>query len=774
MSLAFFNALFPSETGEDGQDLGYVVLALYPGGRFDPSPAAGPTEEFYFSWPSQRENILTFVLNNSENDVYTSAALFRTRGSRKGNIARQWAAIADADTLDLRKVRAQPTMTVETSPGRHHLYWVTSTDDVERLTEISRAVADAHKDDGCDAGGWDAGQLLRVPGTRNNKPMAFEHEVVIKGRVNEPYDIDRLEDKYPRTRSRVLTLDDDIPMPPREEWSTENQEVIASAQEIFRIVPEVLDLFSRKMAPDQDRSGTMWRLLCTLSRVDADRTTAMYIAWHAPCNKYFLDNRTPEELWRELCKAYADPANQPVSNSLAALEAADLAMDIEAQLAIRDSPVNPANRIKQFTDQLEILTDDERLRVPTDTFVDKYVAWASTKTDSPQCYHRAGAVTILTSIFGEFGTCPTDHEVNLTLWVLLLGPTTRARKSTSMNLWVDIVSDMQDEMHPYLVGSDATTEGLVLELMKRDGHSSVFFRDEVHGFLYEQEKKRHFAGIMELMTDLYGGRVRPRLRASAVQSEGEDAKLKKNVRTNFVMFLAGTLEQVTKALTIEDYQSGHLARFLVAEADPPPLTREDVRMKQFTGGRQQSEDIHRMALINELTQYRDYWEARVRPRRNEMIFFDDDAWERLDDARWSLIEAAKEHEMAEVLLPTSDRMGISMMKCAILIAMAEGKDKVTMRHLLKAMELAEEWYRATAKIAERIMHSKWSAQQEEILAVISSRTDGVTQYEIYSRFRAKLQERDIDSALSVLTKANQIRRIDEKGGRVRYIRLIRL
>ena len=48
-------------------------------------------------------------------------------------------------------------MVVETSPGRHHLYWVTSTDDPRALMEISKSVAHTHADDGCDPSGWDAG-----------------------------------------------------------------------------------------------------------------------------------------------------------------------------------------------------------------------------------------------------------------------------------------------------------------------------------------------------------------------------------------------------------------------------------------------------------------------------------------------------------------------------------------------------------------------------------------------------------------------------------------
>ena len=68
------------------------------------------------------------------------------------------------------------------------------------------------------------------------------------------------------------------------------------------------------------------------------------------------------------------------------------------------------------------------------------------------------------------------------------------------------------------------------------------------------------------------GRARIALRVGNLK-EHEDRDLSV-IRTNFIMFLCGTLHQVAEHLTIADYQSGHLARFLVAEADPPPLTED--------------------------------------------------------------------------------------------------------------------------------------------------------------------------------------------------------
>lgn len=765
MSFEYFDTLFPGSS--DGSDLGYVALALFPNGKFDPNK--GPTQPHFFAWPSQKDDLVAFCWHNRDKDIYTVPALFKTRENRRAsNIAHQWAVYADADDLDIRKVRAEPTMVVETSHGRHHLYWVTSTDDPRALMEISKSIAHTHADDGCDPSGWDAGQLLRVPGTSNNKIQDEPFEVTLR-RTGNPYDINALKEVYPPVPAAPKKIENSLghEMPARKEWYW-NPDCIRESNEVFQYHPDIYSMYADELIEGQDRSATMWRLLSEMSRSGVSLTTALYIAWEAKCNKYRLDGRSEEELWNELCRAYDDPANQPVTNSL---DAADKSLVNHHRSLIDASEKNPERQAKDFASAITLLRDEERSQVPDDTFVDRYEQWAMTRTDAPDVYHRAGAITLLTSIFGEFGSCPTKFDSNLTLWVLLLGPTTRARKTTAMMLWVDLLTELEDERFKYLIGSDVTSEALSVILPKRDGRTSVFYRDEAHGLLYEQDKKRYLVGLREHMTELYGGRVRMRVRASMVGSEDEQPS--GNIRTNFVMFLCGTLDQVTSALTIDDYQSGHLARFLVAEADPPPMTKEDMYIEQYDG-QDRSDDIVRRSLLNELAASRQFWLGQVKGfGRPKMIPFTAEAWQRYLDVKWEIYETAKNHELNEVLLPTTDRMGTSVMKCAVLLAMSEKMERVEMRHVLKAIALAEEWYSATAMIAGRILHSSWSARQEELLAAAKSRVDGITQQELYSRYRTRMQEKDIESDLNVLMKAGLIKKVAERG-RIRYIAVTRL
>lgn len=761
MSFMFFDAIFP-KTSEDGKDLGFVAISLYPGGKF--SETEGPTQTHFFAWPSQREDLVAFCLHNSDKDVYTVPALFKTRGNRKGhNIAHQWCAYADADTLPLEKLKTEPTIAVETSEGRHHLYWVTETDDPEQLVDISRTIAAEHRDDGCDPGGWDAGQLLRVPGTSNNKYVKYGRprwEIPGRPKMGPTYTLKALAAAYP-PYSRRGQKSAPSDMPPKSEWYY-SQESVREAAEVFRSSPQVYDMYMGDVRgiDTGDRSKTLWKLLCTLSRLGVTRTTAMHIAWDAKCNKYKEDGRPEEDLWKQLCKAYDHPDNQPVRNSFSGIEFRERGGGSEE---------NPARKLERFAQSVHILRPDERDQVPTDTFVDRYQAWASTCTDAPTIYHRACAATILSAVFGEFGKCPTKHDVNLTLWFFILGPTTRARKTTAMTMMVDFLDDLSDEEFMYIIGSDVTPEALNMLLPEKDGRTSVFYRDEAHGLLKEQSKKRYLIGSQEYETELFSGRVRSVLRAGSMRDQ--DGREPRVVRTNFIRFLCGTLDQVADALSIESYQSGHMARFLVAEADPPPLTEEAMYTEQFDG-ETLDEDPLRRGLLNDLAAARAFWMSVTEPGSPIMVPYEPRVWERLQKAKYLLYKAAEGHdELSEVLLPTMVRMGDSMMKVAILLAMSERERQVRMRHLLKAMHMTEEWYQSASRVAGRILRSEWEARQNEILTAIQTRREGVTEQEIYARFR-RMNQRDLESSLHVLIKAGYIRKTQERG-RVRYIPVVR-
>jgi len=730
---AFFDTLYPASA--ENRDLGYVVLCTYPEGVYNEE--SGPINRQMFAWPSQREDIIAFCNSNQKIDVYTTTALFSEPMARAKNIVHQWAVAIDGEGMDLGRLLVEPTLIVETAPRQHQIYWITDEDSAQTALDSAKTISGHHRAHGADSGSWDAMTLLRVPGTTNTQEE-FEVRLVRQG---TPVSGEHLRSAYP---APVAVEYED--MPPRRVWFYSGSSVKES-QQLFRIHKHIKDIAGRECETNE-KEQILWNLLSAMSRCAVSKTTAMHIAWEAKCNPYKGTDEAEQNLWTELCRAYADPDNVAVTSTLMADQKAD----------------NPEQRALNQAEITSFLTDEEReiAIAYDDTFIDQYQAWASQQTDAPHQYHRVGAATILSLVLGEFGMCPTRTRINLALWFMLLGPTTWARKTTAMNLWVDLLADSEEGKFSYLLTSDATPEALIGSLMMRDGKSSLVHRDEVHGLFKEQEKKHYMSGFQELTTDLHNGTVRSKIRVGDGPLTDEDRK--KRVRTNFVLFQCGTTEQVTKLLTTTDYENGHMARFLCAYANPSMPSAESMYMDLSGVSMEAGEDEERDALLAEIAAMRSFWSIDQGIHQGDLVKipFEPDADKRWNAYQYKVLQDSQNTDMGAILSPTALRMGISTMKMAILLAMAERETTVNMRHLLKAIHMSEEWYASTLIIAGKIEASSWYEQQEQILAAIESRIDGITQSEVFSRFCNRMTTEEIEKAIKALEKRGDIVVKEEK------------
>lgn len=744
---AFFGLIF-------GARHGYVAIRTWPGGKFGQGP--GPTHTTWFHWPSQQHDMIGFCLANDESDVYFIPALFETpTHCRASNIKHQMVTYADADTCQPDVFRVTPSIVVETSPGKHHTYWIVhDTDESQRLTQVGRSIAHAHADDGCDLGGWDATQLLRVPMTTNNKERESGPFMVnVAAFTSELFSIDDLVEAYPPLQTTIVTQEE---MPPMSEWISAG-EALNSLFHHLDLMPLYSQHVPEPTSPaDTPRHRRMWRFLCEMSRRGIDRKTAMVLAWYSGCNKYRQDGRPPEELWRELCKAFDDPDNHPPTDE----HGIEKMLQESAQMAATE--IN--GYVQPFSPSLEnsFLTMEERVSIDQNTIIDRYVAWAHTKTDAALQYHRAGIMTVLSAVFGEYGKAPV-FDMALNLWFLVLGPTTRSRKSTAQGMWLKLVHYLEDERFSYDLTSNTTPEALIDELLDRPGQSSIFHRDEVHGLMNEQASKRYLAGLKEDLTALFDGRVPKKLRV------GRASVHRGEVRTNFIMNFTGITDDVTDNLTARDFGSGYLARFLFVNGAPPERTKEGEYLPQH-GKEGNGVDPEELIIVESLKEAREFWDAAVERGNPMAIYYEDDAWERWNQFAWDIGDDASKHELASVLAPVADRLSKAIIKVGCLLAMAEKQRFVTMRHLLKAISLSEEWYHYALYMASKVQESQWQRQQDEILVAIGSLRDGMTDAQILRKFRGKIPVRDLDTAMEVLKRAGLIMQIQGTGKSLRWVR----
>lgn len=141
-----------------------------------------PTEEGhwtqnFFKWPEDHDKLVNYIQETSQTlDVYLAPVIFNEPSSRKEAIKYTkvlWCELDEklptGEELGEHKV-APPNLRVQTSSEQHqHWYWRLddTLDSVSTIEVYTRSLTFCIP--GADSSGWDANQVLRIPGTHNFK-----------------------------------------------------------------------------------------------------------------------------------------------------------------------------------------------------------------------------------------------------------------------------------------------------------------------------------------------------------------------------------------------------------------------------------------------------------------------------------------------------------------------------------------------------------------------------------------------------------------------------
>lgn len=121
------------------------------------------------------------------------------------NIVRVRAVYIEDDTTGKRREPSSfpipPNIIVNTSPGKYHYYWLTSTTNIEESQRVQQTLVDEY---GCDPNARDAARVLRIPGTYHKKgetPFLVTAEYI----VDSPYMWDVILQAFPPAKRVVKT-----------------------------------------------------------------------------------------------------------------------------------------------------------------------------------------------------------------------------------------------------------------------------------------------------------------------------------------------------------------------------------------------------------------------------------------------------------------------------------------------------------------------------------------------------------------------------------------
>lgn len=704
-----------------------------------------PTDNKEFLWNSERDRIGRHMSIRLDDDLYFAVPIYKSTSRRQSEIKFISAVYVDDDGVDgsvTGGYKLPPSITVWTSPQHSHNYWVLSEPaEPTRALRVGFEISAFHKHDnkyhaemveaeaaapdekkhkfcGTDPGGWDSTQILRVPGSHNKKPeYTYEYPegyYIEWEDFGHTYTLEELENAYPKTEAEYVSL-----------AAIQIDQIPAELPQLEPLLAQLggrsdlIDLYTSAPTGRGSSSGWDERLYALeneLFRMGFTAPEVYRVALTSACNKFargvrqsdgtYAPRPQPElDLWRDVYKAQA--AHGQRESTWTAVEY-DRGSTFEE--GIEEQTVDARPRPPAF--KMELLTKEEIERVEKrETFITKYVAWAKSKTDAAVVYHVASAFTILSLVFGEFGhASPKFGKLRLNLWFLVMGKTTRARKSTSRSLMIKVVKGVTSSLYKYDEGSDFTPEGLTTALAAKPRQSSLIHRDEVQGMFKEINGKNYMSGLSDLLTALYDGEVSGKLRTSSGNSESTEV--------NFVLFLMGIVSKITDILTLEDFQSGFLSRFIHVIGEAPARTRESEWLDQAPVNEVMHGDPVYLELVSELMKGRTHW-AKVAPDRFTVsVRFEDDAWTRWNEANWELQEAVQQHERAEILEAALDRMGKSAIKAAALLAMADKRDKVNLEDVLVALYYMNGWAEDMVRSSEMVAESFWRKDMNKMEEII--------------------------------------------------------
>ncbi len=705
------------------------------------SAAGDLTDQKFFEYPAQKAEIEALALSKANEDLYYSPILFNAPRRIKENAKTVHVIYADADTCSPDNFLVEPSISVQTSEGHWHAYWILDQEvDPQVAALLSKKIAYAHSHQGCDTSGWNTTKLLRVPNTMNMKP-GKESPVTAT------------------TNGAIYTLDDlelhygDVEVEPIRELSLAklpaNFPDLMPTMAKLQSNPEIIGLYMNEPSASSDLSKLMWKLEIALFKQGLTMEEVFVVVRNAKCNKYHSPLRPKRldadgDLWREIQRA-----------------GASFAQDSEAPAPIDLTDIEiPSDFTKP-----KFLTDSERLTVMEHrNFIDEYREWAMSKTDGAIAYQNASAWTLLSCVFSDVGyAVPKFGKMGLNLWFMVLGETTLTRKSTSRNLMLRAVRHYE-KLSGYQIdiGSDATPEGLTAILGERDKQTSLLHRDEVQGMFKDFISKTYMASAAERFTELYDGHVPVTIRSSKAKTQTDRAE------TNFIMYLMGITSKTADVLTTEYFRSGFLARFIYVTAPTPPRTKESEDIQQADEYEVVVRDEVLETMMKNLSSSVMWWQKKGGPSPRP-IRLSQRALERFNQYKWEMGNWAESHPEKESIEPSRQRLSLSVWKCAVLLAMYEKSEEVQERHLLTAIMYSEDWFWNLVQMAGAISASEWQRDVDRLEAFIVERGGRIRYEEAYKKFSNK-RKREFDEMVDALNSQARVYEVTEN--RKRYLEVV--
>jgi hypothetical protein len=432
---------------------------------------------------------------------------------------------------------------------------------------------------------------------------------------------------------------------------------------------------------------------------------------------------------------------------------------------IRENPSLPDRSTKvQIPDTVEhgthaFLTDEEVTVVKrTRTFIDEYLEASLKKGFSVPAYDVPAAWTALSMAFGT-KVVLAYNGLGINLWFIEMGGTGTGKTSSMKFLrsLLDIVA--YDEQGYYNVGASSSPTAIHEELLMRDGLASMIHHDEAASFFSDLHDSQWMKTLEHHFSRFYDGDVEP----------SNKVRLPKEIRgkratTSFGLNMSATPDKLLSLVTTGMFESGFMSRVNWTWAPD----RDEGDEERFNLGPTEVDARTRthpavFDLASDLL-----YTAYMFPGET-VVGATDEGWARLSKAALAYDAMCRSHERYDVLQGPLTRLTETLVKCAALTALYDGRTQFTETDALIAIWYGTDWFYNFLRVVEETSESEFSRSANEIEAYIRTQGGSVTATKLLHRFRAMIQRspRELDDRISFLVNSGRINP-DRKDGTTTY------
>lgn len=433
--------------------------------------------ERWYEWPGDKADIESWLVSaNEEADVYWSPLVYPRPSRREAASCSSLWAWADFDEVDPQRLTPAPSVLWATSPGRYQgLYRLAQPSPAKELEQINRAIALAT---GGDPSGWDAGQVLRVPGSKNHKYEGSPKGKLIAAR--------KLVYRANDFQSWIAQL----PPPPAALTApTPTGDFAGVLMQYQHQLPSdaiELLLWPREEVVQGERSHNLWVLIRLLVGAGLPFEAVYVLAQGSPWNKFAGRHDEDKRLRQEISKA------QSAAVETAVTEEEEITPQEEAEVAPQEPPKPLRHK-------------DYPMTFAHGSWLDRYMRIATAIAPAtPKKFHVIYALGLLSAACGrDFRLSEANQTFMPSFWSLIISPPGGGKGQAlefAQKVWA------ASALSPEIGSMDKwTPEGLDEQLTESPRHQVLLLSDEI-GWFFKEARREHMASAEQQLAKLYDGR----------------------------------------------------------------------------------------------------------------------------------------------------------------------------------------------------------------------------------------------------------------------------